>query len=99
MPKRLHFLHQLLKKKHNSIAYHHVREAIAANLLQVAWVETGKNLVDMLIKPLPGPCSKLISHHGFTLMVIRDVSWEQSYSSGHKTILYLTFCANVANSQ
>jgi hypothetical protein len=54
-----------LKKKHNSIAYHRVREAIAANILRVAWVQTGKNLADMLTKPLAGPklhafCEKIL---------------------------------------
>jgi hypothetical protein len=44
-----------LKKKHNSIAYHRVREAIAAKVLRVAWVQSGNNLVDMLTKPLNGP--------------------------------------------
>jgi hypothetical protein len=54
-----------LKKKHNSIAYHRVREAIASNILRVAWVQTGKNLADLLTKPLPGPtlhafCEKIL---------------------------------------
>jgi hypothetical protein len=44
-----------LKKKHNSISYHRVREAIATNMLHIAWVETGKNVADMLTKPLNGP--------------------------------------------
>ena len=44
-----------LKKKHNSIAYHRVREAIAAKVLRVAWVQSGNNLADMLTKPLNGP--------------------------------------------
>ncbi len=54
-----------LKKKHNSIAYHRVREAIAAKVLRIAWVQTGKNLADLLTKPLPGPtlhalCEKIL---------------------------------------
>jgi len=44
-----------LKKKHNLIAYHRVREAVAMNMMRIAWVETGKNLADMLTKPLNGP--------------------------------------------
>ena len=44
-----------LKKKHNSIVYHRVREAIAAKVLRVAWVQSGNNLADMLTKPLNGP--------------------------------------------
>jgi hypothetical protein len=44
-----------LKKKHNSVAYHRVREAIASQVLRIAWVQSGKNLADMLTKPLNGP--------------------------------------------
>jgi len=42
-----------LKKKHNSIAYHRVREAIAAHIIHVAKVHGKKNLADMFTKPLP----------------------------------------------
>jgi hypothetical protein len=42
-----------LKKKHNSIAYHRVREAIAAKKIKVAKVHGKKNLADMFTKPLP----------------------------------------------
>jgi hypothetical protein len=43
-----------LKKKHNSIAYHRVREAVAAGVLQIAKVHTDENLADLLTKPLSG---------------------------------------------
>jgi len=43
-----------LKKKHNSIAYHRVREAVAARILQIAKVQSAENLADLLTKPLPG---------------------------------------------
>ncbi len=42
-----------LKKKHNSIAYHRVREAIAAKIIKIAKVNRRKNLADMFTKPLP----------------------------------------------
>ena len=41
-----------LKKKHNAIAYHRVREAIAARVIRFCYVETEKNLADVLTKPL-----------------------------------------------
>jgi hypothetical protein len=41
-----------LKKKHNSIAYHHVTEAVAAQVLRIAKVHTSENLADILTKPL-----------------------------------------------
>jgi len=44
-----------LKKKHNSIAYHRVREAVAAKILQITKVHTSENLADLLTKPLAGP--------------------------------------------
>ena len=44
-----------LKKKHNSIAYHRVREAVAAGVLQIAKVHTSENLADLLTKSLAGP--------------------------------------------
>jgi hypothetical protein len=44
-----------LKKKHNAIAYHRTREALAAGIVRIAW-ETGEtNLADLLTKLLPGP--------------------------------------------
>jgi hypothetical protein len=41
-----------LKKKHCSIAYHRVREAIAAGKLLVYYESTKTNLADLLTKPL-----------------------------------------------
>jgi hypothetical protein len=43
-----------LKKKHNSIAYHRVREAVAAGILRITKVHTSENLADLLTKPLAG---------------------------------------------
>jgi hypothetical protein len=44
-----------IKKKHNSIAYHRVREAVAAGILRTTKVHTSENLADLLTKPLAGP--------------------------------------------
>jgi hypothetical protein len=41
-----------LKKKHNSFAYHRVREAVAAQILQISKVYTSENLADLLTKLL-----------------------------------------------
>jgi hypothetical protein len=43
-----------LKKKHNSITYHHVREAVAGGILRIAKVASKQNLADILTKPLGG---------------------------------------------
>ena len=44
-----------LKKKHNAIAYHRTREAIAAGIVRVAWEDGRFNLADVLTKLMPGP--------------------------------------------
>jgi len=44
-----------LKKKHNAIAYHRVREAVAADIVRIAWEDGRFNLADVLTKPMPGP--------------------------------------------
>lgn len=47
-----------LKKKHNSIAYHRVREAVAAGVSCIAKVHTSENLADLLAKPLSAAALK-----------------------------------------
>jgi hypothetical protein len=42
----------VLKKKHNAIAYHRVREAIAAKAMRFAYVKSHENVSDILTKPL-----------------------------------------------
>ena len=42
-----------LKKKHNSIAYHRTREAVAAEMIRVTKEDGATNLADVLTKLLP----------------------------------------------
>ena len=42
--------HSTLGKRHNILAYHRVREAIASNILAYHWIRTGYNSSDMLSK-------------------------------------------------
>jgi hypothetical protein len=42
-----------LKKKHNAIAYHRVREAIAGKIITLNHIPSTINLADVLTKPLP----------------------------------------------
>jgi hypothetical protein len=42
----------LLKKKHNAIAYHRIREAIAAGIMRFAYMKSEENKSDVLTKPL-----------------------------------------------
>ena len=41
-----------MKKKHNAIAYHRVREAIAARLIRFCHIDSKINVADVLTKPL-----------------------------------------------
>ncbi len=54
-----------LKKKHNTIAYHRVREAAAAQTIRIAKEDGATNIADLLMKPLAGPrlkalCAKVL---------------------------------------
>jgi hypothetical protein len=42
----------VLKKKHNEIAYHRVREAIAARMMRLSYIKKEENVSDVLTKPL-----------------------------------------------
>ena len=42
-----------LKKKHCSVAYHKVREAVAAGKVLIYYEKSESNLADLLTKPLP----------------------------------------------
>jgi hypothetical protein len=44
-------LSSILKKKHNAIAYHRVREAIEARIMRVAYIKNEENVSDVLKKP------------------------------------------------
>ena len=43
-----------LKKKHNALAYHQVREAVAAKVIILGHISSDKNLAVCLTKPLGG---------------------------------------------
>jgi hypothetical protein len=42
----------VLKKKQNVIAYHRVREAMAAKVMRFAFLKSEENVSDILTKPL-----------------------------------------------
>ena len=48
-----------LKKKHNAIAWHHIREVIACKILVFTKIDSKDNYADMLTKPLP----PVLFHH------------------------------------
>ena len=47
------FPESVLKKKHCSVAYHIVRETVAAGTVEIYWEETNSNLADLFTKVLP----------------------------------------------
>jgi hypothetical protein len=49
-----------LKKKHNSIAYHRVREAAAVGTIRITKESHEFNIADMLTKPVSGPRLKAL---------------------------------------
>ena len=44
-----------LKKKHNAIAYHRIREAVAGGIISLGHIPTETNFSDILTKSLRGP--------------------------------------------
>jgi hypothetical protein len=51
-----------LKKRHNAIAYHRVREAVAAKIISVQHIEGKNNLSDILTKAVDGMTFKRHVH-------------------------------------
>jgi uncharacterized membrane protein len=45
-------LSSVLQKKHNSISYHFVREAVAADVLQIAYIPSSEKLADIFTEIL-----------------------------------------------
>jgi hypothetical protein len=43
----------ILKKKHNSLAYHWAREAIAAQIIAFCHIDSKENIAEVSMKPLP----------------------------------------------
>ena len=53
------------KKRHTSISYHRLREAVAANWLRIAHVPGNKNLADFLTKCVPANALHTVCGHIF----------------------------------
>ena len=51
-----------LKKKSNSICYHAVREAVAAQIMQICHINGKENLADCLTKLVVGGSSQTATH-------------------------------------
>jgi hypothetical protein len=82
----------MLKKKHNAIAYHRVREAVAAAVVEIIHVDSKENLADILTKPLgPQVFHRLLAKVGdFPTVEMFEESnegelWEMTYSEDDVT--------------
>jgi hypothetical protein len=57
-----------LKKKHNAIAYHRVREAVAAKIAKVYHIDGKENMADILTKATDGPTFRKHMKAGLTTL-------------------------------
>ena len=74
--------HSTLTKHHNSLAFHRVREAIAAKLMAFDWIQSAYNLSDMLSKHWDYPTVypmilKLLITSGNITLIRREATQEK----------------------
>ena len=74
--------HSTLTKRHNTLAFHRVREAIAAKLMAFYWIQSAYNLSDMLSKHLDHPTVypmilKLLITRGNITLIPREATQEK----------------------
>ena len=68
----------MLKKKHNAIAYHQTREAVAAGTIRVTKEDGKTNLADVLTKPLPQATKELLCDKFMSWRVVCGV-WRRQH--------------------
>ena len=74
--------HSTLTKRHNILAFHGVREAIAAKLMAFYWIQSAYNLSDMLSKNWDNPTVypmilKLLITRGTIALIPREATQEK----------------------
>jgi hypothetical protein len=75
-----------LRKKHNAVAYHRVREAIAAGIIKFAKIDSKDNLSDCLTKPLgPDDFLRLVKRVLFRMPNIHHTGFELPQAITQKT--------------
>ena len=75
--------HSTLGKRHNILAYHRVREAIASKIIAYHWIRTGYNLSDMLSKHWDHPSvlnmnMKLLITRGPITLIPKEATQDKS---------------------
>jgi len=63
----------VLKKKHNSVSYHKIRESVAAEIITVYKIASGENHADLLTKALSG---NVTSYHADFILLNEDL-WSE----------------------
>ena len=74
--------HSTLTKRHNILAFHRVREAIAAKVMAFYWIQSAYNLSDMLPKHWDHPTVypvilKLLITRGNITLIPREATQEK----------------------
>ena len=74
--------HSTLTKRHNILAFHRVREAIAAKLMAFYWIQSAYNLSDMLSKHWDHPTMykmilKLLITRGNITLIAKEATQEK----------------------
>ena len=74
--------HSILTRRHNILAFHRVREAIAATLMAFYWIQSANNLSDMLSKHCDHPTVypmilKLLITRGNITLILREATQEK----------------------
>ena len=74
--------HSTLTKRHNILAFHRVREAIASNLMAFYWIQSAYNFSDMLSKHWDHPTVypmilKLVITRGNITIIPREATQEK----------------------
>ena len=74
--------HSTLGKRHNILAYHRVREAVASNIIAYHWIRTGYNLSDMHSKHWGHPSvynmiMKLLITRGPITMILKEATQDK----------------------
>ena len=74
--------HSTLTKRHKFLAFHRVREVIAANLMAFYWIQSAYNLIDMLSKHWGHPAVypmilKLLITRGNITLIPREATQEK----------------------
>ena len=73
----------MLKKKHNAIAYHRVREAVAAKIINSAHIESKLNVADILTKPLTSELfHSCLKNYMFRKLAIKPREVETIFQAG-----------------